>query len=523
MLQDARLSSFCPGISRERAETILSPTILRENQGTVRRRISLFSMSGLERTSLSSALSLARTQKFAANLLLAGLMCLALAATRMALAQDDASVKAGIKKLVGPAAQGTGIFVLDLSSGRRIFELNPEEALKPASVQKILTSVTALNELGAETAFHTGFYGELSGGYVPKLFVKGAGDPSLTTESLWIIARKLKKLGVRRVGSLKIDSSLFSEGLAPKGQRAYETAPAALAYNYNSVAFDVCPGRAGGPAQISLDPFEAGIQLSGSIKTVPKGGEFEIAEQPIKNNELSSYKASGTISSAEPCATIYRSVNYPEVVFARSLVAALRMLGVEVGSFEGNGVVPAGLNLIYDHSSPALYRIVQDLNHFSTNMIAEQLLFQLGRGADGRLSNGVGLARIAALLKQIGIEPAEFSLADGSGLSHENRVSSEAVVRVLEYAYRNEELRPEFESSLSVADRSGTLKRRKFSLQQAWLRGKTGTLDDVSALAGYLFTRSGRRLAFAILQNQIKSKEQANQLEEAIVRELAKL
>ena len=124
-----------------------------------------------------------------------------------------------------------------------------------------------------------------------------------------------------------------------------------------------------------------------------------------------------------------------------------------------------------------------------------------------------------AYLAKLGFSANEYNVVDGSGLSHENRLSARVITALLLKVHRQRILQPEFEKSLSVMGQSGTLKKRKPPVSGLRLRGKTGTLDGVSSLAGYLFDVSGNKLAFAIIQNRTASRERALSLEDRLVKE----
>ena len=125
-------------------------------------------------------------------------------------------------------------------------------------------------------------------------------------------------------------------------------------------------------------------------------------------------------------------------------------------------------------------------------------------------------------MKNVGVWREGFVLADGSGLSHENRVSSRAIVGLLRHASETYRLQPEFETSLSIAGIEGTLKKRSPRNGRVIIRGKTGTLDGVSSLAGFLHAESGRKFSFAILQNGVRSRQKALSFEDEFLEELSK-
>ena len=415
-----------------------------------------------------------------------------------------------------------GLLAVDLQSGQTLASIRPDQALKPASVLKVLTSAIALQELGPEFVFKTLFYvapAARTGGY--NLHIKGGGDPSLNLEAAWKIAQQLARFDFPQgFDGIVVDTTLFSDPIEPRGQRAYQTGASALSFNYNSVGFDICPGPSGSAARVYVVPEGVGVEIQGKVQTVSRGQVGVSVSQRQSAGGLS-FTLGGKIRSGSECVRVYRSVPEPEIVFARFLKSLLLKEGHKVGDNIVLGPLPAQARFLYEHSSEPLAAIVRDLNHFSTNFIGEQLVYALGQGGDGFWRHRDGLQRMQQFVASLGVPPEQFELHDGSGLSHANRISTSALVRILKYAWSNPLIRPELESSLSVAEYSGTLRRRTFALGDTILRGKTGTIDGVSSLAGFIYGTSGRVIAFAFIQNQVASKNDANRLEEEIVSILA--
>ncbi|NLF26085.1 MAG: D-alanyl-D-alanine carboxypeptidase/D-alanyl-D-alanine-endopeptidase [Deltaproteobacteria bacterium] len=413
-----------------------------------------------------------------------------------------------------------GVAVIDIDSGRQIYGYNAETPLIPASVMKVLTTTVALKELGPDFRFETRvFYDVIRDGFASNLYVQGGGDPDLTTEKLWLIARAIKQRGVNRIGRLVLDGSRFTDTISRRGVRAYQSGTSALALNFNSFGFEVCPTVPGKNARTVVDPPEAGVVLSGRIATV-KGNSlaFQIDEAALQMPP--SYRLSGSIGAAKGCQVIYRSVPDPQHYFGEVLRQLLKSLGVIVPDKAVFATLPPGAKRLWTHKSKALSLILEDLNHYSNNFTAEQITTVLGTSSKGTADHRLGLARMADYLKRSGFDPTEFYVADGSGLSRENRLSARIVTRILFEVHRDKNIQPEFEKSLSVAGRNGTLRKRDLGALGLRLRGKTGTLDGVSALSGYLFDVDKRKLAFAILQNRTVSRDRAFYLEARVVKEL---
>jgi D-alanyl-D-alanine carboxypeptidase/D-alanyl-D-alanine-endopeptidase (penicillin-binding protein 4) len=149
-------------------------------------------------------------------------------------------------------------------------------------------------------------------------------------------------------------------------------------------------------------------------------------------------------------------------------------------------------------------------------------LFALGLTEQGTFSRERGLERLKKFLRSMGFRDEDFSIQDASGLSHQNRITARIVMALLRRGLENQSVAPEFEASLAVAQRSGTLRRRPLDPSGVVVRGKTGTLNGVSSIAGYVVGKSGRKFAFVILQNEIASVERAHRMEDEIVAILAR-
>lgn len=417
------------------------------------------------------------------------------------------------------AGQSIGISVLGLDSSDELGAVSSRTALKPASVMKIVTSAAALQNLGPDYRFSTEvLYDHFTSGRIETLFLRGNGDPSLTLEALWLLVRKLHKLGIRSIDRVVLDDSRFLSQRQRVGQRAYETGSGALALSFNSLALDVCPSEPGKPALVMPDPWEADVEIKGTVLSLAKGyGQFSIDEVPNVDSRLV-YRVSGTMGASRNCESFYRSVSDPLGYLGTVFAKFAAELGIKIAHQPKPGKTPvAAVPLVTHHSKP-LSLILEDMNHFSTNFIAEQVLYALGESDQG-FDRQIGLQKLRAAVTELSIPEAEFKFFDGSGLSHENALSASAIAQVIRARALDQKTGVEFQKSLSVSGRNGTLKDRSFD-NGILVRGKTGTLDGVSSLAGLVTARSGRVVVFAIVQNGSQSKGHASAFEEKVVAEI---
>ena len=409
-----------------------------------------------------------------------------------------------------------GLSVVDLSSGQTLANHKSSVPLKPASVLKLATSFAALKILGTEYSFSTWLLSETwpQDGRINSLYIKGEGDPGLTTEKLWLLARRLRLLGIRQIGKIVLVDGNFIDAAKSKGQRAFQTGSSELALNFNSVAVSSCSVEDRAP-NVSLDPWEANFKLLSPAPKAPKGG-LRVNQKSKTTLEIHS------LPTGHGCETVYRSVDEPAAYLGEVLKGFLNQLDVEIKDKRlYTGSLPQNPVVLIENKSEPLAELIRGLNKFSTNFIAEQLLFALGRTPEGKYSRQAGLSHIGKLLASLDIPVSR--MVDGSGLSHENKISSDSLVKVLVLAAKDPSVSLPFEYSLPVYGKNGTLKKRDFGLDGLTLRAKTGSINGVRSLAGYMYLKNGKKVAFAFLLNNVRSFESGLLLEKKLVRAIYEL
>jgi D-alanyl-D-alanine carboxypeptidase/D-alanyl-D-alanine-endopeptidase (penicillin-binding protein 4) len=452
-------------------------------------------------------------------------LCLLLFAT-VPSAWANPQLQRKLSEALEGASSSSGVVVFDLKNQQQVFSHNNNMRLKPASILKIITSAAALAELGPEFRFQTGvwYYGK-SSGVVDNLYVRGGGDPSFTTEDLWILARRVYHSGVKRVKMLAVDDSYFHGVKQREGQRAYEAGSSAVSLNFNTVTLHVCPSTPGQPATVIPDPWELtyGTKVpitTGKINTISRGrSTYRIDEQACADQCAVRFHLSGQISANSACVEVYRSVRSPVMYFTNTFANFLSYLGVKVDRVSTTPVnVPSKARQLTNYSSRALTQIIRDMNLYSSNFIAEQLLTVFGYPDPGVgvRKREEGLKKIEQFLIGIGASPADFDIVDASGLSHDNRVTAQVMLKTLLWVYHQENIMTEFISSLPVGGISGTLKKRSTRFGMI-LRAKTGTLTGVSSLAGFVNSQSGTPYAFVVILNKTKGKRMAERIEDRVV------
>lgn len=423
----------------------------------------------------------------------------------------DAALRAIVDETPLAGARA-GILVADAASGKVLYAKDADVLLNPASNVKLFTSAAALARLGPEYRFSTEFLvdaGGSTGRTVKTLYVRGKGDPSIVTERLWGIAGELRHLGIDRIGEVVVDDSFFdAERTGPGfdqegGDRAYLAPAGALSLNFNTITVHVGPGdRKALRGKIELEPACEHLEIENRTTTVAAKARRRVTVSSVLANGRQRIVVEGRLPLGSRPQAAWRKIDEPALYFGSALERLLELRGVKVGKVRA-GAVPPGARLVYVSQSEALAEIVRKLNKTSNNFIAEQLLKTLGaevKGAPGSWPNGV--AAVEDFLATAGIPRGAYVMKNGSGLNDTNRFSARQVVALLRHMYARFPLQAEYLASLPVAGRDGTIRWRMEGTEAAGrLRAKTGTLENVTSLSGYVETAGHQTLAFAILVN----------------------
>ncbi|HEX5065287.1 MAG TPA: D-alanyl-D-alanine carboxypeptidase/D-alanyl-D-alanine-endopeptidase [Myxococcota bacterium] len=440
-------------------------------------------------------------------------IALAIAAQPILALDADAALRERLDAaLAAKALRGARVSVrVETESGRLLYERGGDVALTPASNQKILTALAALRTFGPAHQFRTEVLADRhpdAQGAVGVLYVRGGGDPALTSEDLWRLAADLRKAGLRRVEEgLVIDDTLFdSERWHPTwgadSPRAYAAPISAFAVNYGAYAVVVSPAATAGDApSVRIDPPVPYLHVANRARTGPARGRqsLQLDRRPLDDGE--EIAVGGAISvGAEPI-TLNRSVLDPTRYAGAMLQAQLEAVGISVsGEMRLATVPPSAVPLLGFEGAP-LSDVVRRFLKYSNNQIGEALVKAMGArssGGTGTWTNG--MAALRAQLQSAGLPLEGTNLVDGSGLSPENRVTPRLLVAALRNARASFEYGAEFEAALPIAGTDGTLHERA-EASRARIRAKTGLLTRVTSLSGYAHTADGERIVFSILVN----------------------
>ena len=417
--------------------------------------------------------------------------------------------------------------VISLDDKSTVFEYGAGDLLNPASNVKLFTSAAALSLLGADHRFETEFFVDKQPqqGRVRTLFVRGNGDPSMTTERLYGIAAELSRQGLKEVkGDLVLDESHFGgeKWIAgydqEQGDRAYLAPTGALSLNWNTVAVYLRPGAIKGQAAVvEIEPASDYFRVNSKLLTgkatqrrffVKSSLEAERPhlKSPMRRQEI---EVRGHVPLGKGTWPTWKRIDEPASYFGHTLKMLLAQHGIRVHGKVVLGTVPSTAEHFYTAWSDSLSIILKRVNKQSSNFVAEQLIQAMGgayRGFPATHANG--LDAVAEFLeKEVGIPRGSYVMRNGSGLNDANRFSAAQTNRLLRYMFEEALFSPEFVSSLGIAAKDGTL-RSRFGGSQAEgrLRAKTGTLESVSALSGYVHGVNKQRFVFSVLVNDTSSR-----------------
>jgi len=415
-----------------------------------------------------------------------------------------------------------GIYSVAAKSGKVLLDINSNELLNPASNVKMITAAVALKVLGGDYRFRTIFTTDArkAGGLIHNLYIKGNGDPFLVTEVMERMVKNLIRAGVTSVsGDIIVDESFFdgpARQVSIDNQRPYAAATASTALNFNSVRILV--DRKGSGYEITLDAPNDYIEIVNKLRRVGRG--ISLSRLPAKDHDK--ILVSGGLPRKQAHFEKYVNISHPPLYLGSAFKTALVENGVPVRGTAKKRLSKGGV-LLTDELSKPLRLIVDDMNRFSNNFVAEQLVKHLGAmkfGEPGTTKKGINL--FEEYLTSLGIKRGTYTLVNGSGLSHENRMSAKQLVRVLQASYNDKAISKDYIASLSIAGQKGTIKERhRGPLLKGKLYGKTGSLNGVSTLTGYVPMKNGEIAIFAILTNGPAGWKSCHKLQDKVATMLA--
>ena len=440
------------------------------------------------------------------------LLC-ALAVAPGAAAELPAPVAEVMRAASLPSAS-LSILVMPAAGGAPLLALRPDVPRNPASTMKLVTTFAGLELLGPGFVWNTDVYlppgVEIGpGGRLPgDLYLRGGGDPFLVTESLWSLFSRLRREGLERIaGDVLIDRAYFQSPAGDPGAfdgkpwRAYNVGPDAALINFRAsrIRLVSVPGRS--RPRIATDPPLEGLTVTNEVRSVAgrcRGRVRLLLEVPEPDTPR--IRLRGALPRR--C----RAYGLVRVIASRDAYArgVIRPLWSELGGkLDGEvrpGTVPEGARRLLRHRSETLSRLIWGMNKFSNNVMTRQLFLTLAaEHGDGTEAHARTVIR--EWLARRGIPTKGLVIENGAGLSRRARISATTLGALLRRAYEGP-LRAEFVASLPLAAVDGTMRARLEGPRTAGKAHlKTGLLDGVRALAGYVHLRYLGDLVVVVLQN----------------------
>jgi D-alanyl-D-alanine carboxypeptidase/D-alanyl-D-alanine-endopeptidase (penicillin-binding protein 4) len=434
-----------------------------------------------------------------------------------------------------------GVAVRDLDSDRWVARHAADRFFVPASNLKLVVSATGLEQLGPDYAWRTSVYGTTpigpDGVLDGDLVLYGRGDPNLSgrhapsmTAIFEALGDSLARRGLTRVtGRLLADESLWDADYVRGDWASYDllwwyAAPVgALGFNDNSIDVHIRPGAAAGdPPVLRAEPVSSFYTLENRATTGAAGSAqtFDLTREPGTNHVI----AYGSVPLDAGTQVEYFAVVDPAGWAATVFREVLARRGIRVEgptrtvSRPADSPVAAGDTVaLAAHVGPPLARVVEAVLGRSQNWHAEQLLKTIGLEVASEGSWSAGLAIERRTLASLGVDTTAFLLRDASGLSSSNLVTPEAVVSLLT-AMRERPAGETFLAALPVAGESGSLRRRFEGTAAAGrVRAKTGYIENVYSLSGYLTTLAGREYAFSVIVNQTRDESAVAAIDRLVV------
>ncbi len=406
------------------------------------------------------------------------------------------------------------IVVRDAASSNTLLQLNAAMPRSPASTMKILPTWAALDLLGPAYAWKTRAWTDVpvvKGVLKGNLYLQGGGDPLLTIERWWRFVNDLRQTGLRVIeGDIVIDQTRFSaaserpEDFDGKFWKTYNVLPDAMLVNWQSSDFTIRPADDGNGVDITIQPYPEGLVVENRVKLVSgrcvgRNSQVSYAIEPARPDRV---VATGRLSASCGPQSQRLAIMDPAQYAYGTFVTLWRQQG---GQFRGGMLrapTPPAARLLLTHESEPLSEIVRVTNKYSSNMMARSLLLALAAEMHGTpATTTAGQETIVDWLKTRGLVLPELVIGNGSGLSREARISADSMAKLLIGA-RQSRFAPEFMTSLSLGGLDGTLEKRFQNVDDpSRVRMKTGTLKDVSCLAGYVTGKSGKAYAVVVFVN----------------------
>ena len=430
-----------------------------------------------------------------------------------------------------PNGSNAGIAIYDLTARRPVYDYQADRLSRPASTMKLLTAITALSQPDAHEPFRTEVWyrGTVQADTLRgDLYVVGGFDPEFDDEALDSLVEAVARLPFSVIagkvyGDVSMKDSLHwgSGWLWDDNPSAFQPYLSPLMLEKGVVTVSARPAERGMPALLRCTPASTYYRLvNRTTSGNPRAGGFRLTRDWMHNSNT--LVATGNVGRRTArVINLYSSQDF----FMHTFVERLQQRGVTADPLYGfREFHPDSLAVRVAVHETSMQAVLDQCLKESDNLNAEALLYRLGKQATGRryISADDGLDAVNDLIGQLGLDPDDYNLADGCGLSHYDYVTPELLVAFLRYAYGRTDVFQSLYKALPVSGVDGTLEHRMGYRTSGFRRvhAKTGTYTGVSCLAGYLQAKNGHWVAFAIMNQNTLSGRKARRLQDAVCTEV---
>jgi len=434
-------------------------------------------------------------------------------------------------KNAGFSREGIGLYIQAVDNDQPAVAFQADTPLNPASVIKLVTTAASLARLGAGYRWSTdvAYTGKIDGDTLRgNLYFRGNGDPYLTPERFWLLLNRVSIFGIRNIsGDVVFDNSYFNPGqidyaaFDEQPYRTYNVGPNALLVGFQATEFHFHADD----KQVRITPFpdSPNIHLVNNVKLTNGGcGDWQkrLELDTQTKNDILQVTISGQYARACGKRAYFRRVAEAHDHYQHFFLPLWKQLGNSLDGKVMQGKAPDNTTPAFEAPSISLAEAVRLINKYSNNVMTRQVLLSLGArvfGAPGTTEKG--LAAVKAWLVEHKLDSPALRLDNGAGLSRDERISAALLGRLLLHVYQQAYM-PEFIASLPVSGNDGSMAHR---FTDGPLTGrahiKTGLLDFVQSMAGYVISASGKRYVVVLLHNDPRAHTKAGeQLQDEVIR-----
>jgi serine-type D-Ala-D-Ala carboxypeptidase/endopeptidase (penicillin-binding protein 4) len=413
--------------------------------------------------------------------------------------------------------ENVSIYVQRVDAVQALVVYQADLPRNPASVMKLVTSYAALDLLGPSYRWKTQFYGlnlPQQGKQQGGIWVKGSGDPALNTSHLAVVASELQqKFNLNEICcEILLDNSAYAQqsfdaaSFDGKPYRAYNAPAEALMVNQQAIRLQLIPSNE--KVTVVAYPNWSSLIKRFDIKPIAGDcGDWKNSLQIKREGKVLSVRGEYPVS----CGDKYLDVNWQGAEYVGGLFySAWEQAGGRWTQSEKTAIrmatVPENAALLTEHTSPSLAEMLREMNKTSNNVMARALYLSLSRAND--VSQVASTAKseqvLKAWLQAKGFNFSELVVENGAGLSRQERISASHLGALLGDAFHSPVM-AELSASLPIYGVDGSLSKRKDTGLYGRAHLKTGSLENVRSIAGYVLDAKGRYWSVVFMANGIKA------------------